>query len=163
MDSIIRKFNLKEVVPNRYLYHLTNKENRSSILYNGLIPMSFANSSWIDTPSLLYPNSVFANNTDYFPCFFPLDEWLYKPVCHNNIEIWRIDTNECSNIWYRDTNILNSVMTLGKIPPKALKLFRINRDNIETPESLLIYGLMLEDYIYPIDPFTDTPLVKPKK
>jgi len=163
IDIVIRKIKLKEITPKRYLYHLTNKENRSSIFQKGLLPVDFKDSHWVNTPCLLYPDAVFANNIDFFPYFFSIDEWLYKPVCHKDIEIWRIDTNECSNIWYEDMNVSDSVMTFEKIPASSLKLFGINRDNIEAPNSLLIYGLMLEDYIYPIDAITGKAIIEPKE
>lgn len=152
----------KIVTPKKYVYHLTDKKNRGSIAKFGLLPMPFNKSVWKDSVKLYYPDAVFANNSEDFKEFFPIDEWAYVSKSFKNLEVWRINTEIANAIWYEDFRCHNSVYTTEKIPLEALNLFGINFDHITDPQGCLRWELSISEYLYEIDIKTGFALEKPK-
>jgi hypothetical protein len=64
--------NFEPHIPNKFIYHVSLKKTRESILKNGLIPMPYDNSEWARTSSLRYPDAIFVNNQMTIPGGFIL-------------------------------------------------------------------------------------------
>jgi hypothetical protein len=158
----MKKTTLEIITPNRYVYHLSDIGNRLSINNNGLLPMSFKKSKWKDSSCLKYPNAVFANNSNYFPHFFPIDEWIYRPQYYPDLDVWRIDTHKFKATWFKDNRFIDSVFTIKKIPRRAIKLYCINHSYITDNSGCLLPSLMLSEYIYSVNPITGKPSRLPK-
>lgn len=110
------------VEPTRYVYHSTSVENRDSILKSGLIPKSSDESKeWFYGIHLSYPKAIFATMVD-------LKTGIINPWKNDdNVDIWRIDTNELNNEWFIDLNYVDEkdnkhIMTFQPIPSKYLEI-----------------------------------------
>jgi hypothetical protein len=118
----------KRVVPERYAYHITFDCYRESILKNGLIPKSCAESRWgFKNDDDQYPAMVFANNTDLVDYFFYFDDY-YESFDSDRWDIWQIDTEVYKGEWFIDLNTCKSgvhICTAHDIPTEALTLLRI--------------------------------------
>lgn len=146
------EMNLKKTKTQRYVYHLSYKYNRASILKKGLRGRD-------QHPNLAEP--VFAHNKPipdliWFP--FILDSWewkqknKYKLIANSNYDfmkieslikgydVWEIDTFKINNMtWYKDPwsmkDFLNDVnysyyvVTEGWIPPSVLKLYTFHEEH----------------------------------
>jgi len=159
-------YKLVKTEPLRYIYHLSRRKHRASIAKKGLLPQSFHKSQWSDSPGLYYPDAIFASNLTDFTWFFHIEEWVFISLNSeytDNIDVWRIDTLKCNNVWYADKSWPFGIFTTKKIPLKAISLFRINTKNITDSEDTLIDNLMISDYLYPVDPDTGRTLRRPRK
>jgi len=155
----IRYYPLKKIITQQYIYHITDRKKRYSILKNGLTPGSFERKNY---PDLTYPEGVYGNNSSDFSSFFPVDEWLYIPANNEHFDVWEIDTTIYKGIWYRDFNFhFDSVFTFDRIPSSALELYNINQKNILTPEKTLIHGLTLRNCIYHINKYNGNEIELP--
>lgn len=121
----IKSDKLVRVNPPRYVYHVSSKKFRNSILEHGLLPM--ASDKW--SVELRYNPAIFAS-TDEHNLFFPLTQYS---------DLWQIDTLNIPNLWYSDININklsgvvnhnNFIMTDDPIPVKNLKLISENDTEI---------------------------------
>jgi hypothetical protein len=114
----IKDLYTERVFPPRYIYHVSNKDNRDNILKNGLELKSWDEGNWLLEPELYYPPSIFAIE-DY-------SDWEYK--VGKNRDIWEIDTKGLKNKWQKDLNFykkmngLDAYMTFEPIPANHLTL-----------------------------------------
>lgn len=136
----------KKVVPRRYVYHVSYKANRSSILNNGLIGSNCT--------TIKYRNAIFAHNAitpDYswFPfCWDVCYDWDFNvkfknpnlDFAHNlsryGYDFWQIDTKMLPHEWFVDTPAQDEfldgskypffIVTFGRIPPGALQLYKLH-------------------------------------
>ena len=111
------------MLPERYVYHVTTKDKRDSILKEGLIPKASEHSSWgFKNDEDQYPPMVFANNTEFIHDFFYLLEGGYVD---EKFDVWKIDTELFDGNWYADLNLnglRDYVCTPEKIPIEVLTL-----------------------------------------
>jgi hypothetical protein len=118
---------LKRIIPDRYVYHVSPRKNRESILLNGLVLKNSSESKW--DAEYAYPKSIFAmNGVDTRK----VDLWQ-----RGIGDVWRIDTKKLSNKWWDDLNIgdkSKAIMTFDPIPPKYLKLSKKSIDLEELSE-----------------------------
>tara|TARA_S200002703_G_scaffold119198_2_gene104949 strand:+ start:480 stop:884 length:405 start_codon:yes stop_codon:yes gene_type:complete len=113
--------NLVEVKPNRYLYHTSNPMFRDKISKEGLVPQGKSD-SWLSDTNI-DGNVIFAVNSD------DKEDWWDSSY---DDDIYRIDTRNLKNKWYRDPNYVSgiyksnypAIITFDKIPTRALKLIR---------------------------------------
>lgn len=136
------------VKTNRFLFHVSLKKNRKSILKKGLI----------GHPEEIngYTNAVFAHNSSipayrWYPFCFdvdwywdysmtfddPMDDFAYQ-MKKNGYDFWRIDTWQLKNRWFLDNVGMNDfyegsnyplfVVTFDNIPPYALKRYKIHAE-----------------------------------
>ncbi len=112
---------LNRIKPQRFVYHVSKRENRKSIDQQGLRTNT-------DNGILNFQNAVFANNSncgDWFP--FVID--VFEECNFNDYDIWRIDTNKINNEWFIDNRCLGAnwgdahILSHKAIPRFALDLF----------------------------------------
>jgi hypothetical protein len=137
----------QKIKTRRFVYHLTYKVHRESILKKGLLANCYENQ---------YKNAIFAHNTSkpshlwypYVLDVYDIPYHLLNIVVNNdycietdflllNYDIWRIDTKALKRQWYFDNIAISQflegenypyyVMTFGNIPPTALKLVNLSK------------------------------------
>jgi len=111
-ESFDRK--LKEVKPNRYLYHTSNSFFRDNIYKGGLIPKGKSETWLSDTK--IDGKVIFAVNSDN------KEDWWDSTY---DDDIWRIDTSNLNNKWYNDPNFEvddNRIITFESIPSFSIEL-----------------------------------------
>lgn len=110
ITCIFKETKIREVKPQRYVYHQTDKENIDDILKDGLKPKE---SDGRFTKEMDYPPAIFASNSDKL--FYDDDDTI----------VLKIDTTLIQNIWWVDLNFYNSdiyIMTFEPIPPSAISI-----------------------------------------
>jgi len=143
-----------KVIPQQYVYHVTLKNKRDSILLNGLLAQDHVQGEWgFEREEAKYPSMVFANNTEIVTDFFYFEEcWglFYSELW----DVWRIDTEIYHGDWYTDLN-MGHYGTLGvyictsqNIPNNALTLLRI-ADGICSVCGCIDYGLSTSKVLKP--------------
>ncbi len=109
----IKDIHNSRIKPDRFVYHFSNKENRSLILKDGLIPKSHKfSTNWKHSNDLAYPPALFAINHQ-------TDTW------RDDMDKWRIDTSKIANKWWMDLNFHKRddvVMTFEAIPLDCIEL-----------------------------------------
>ena len=112
-----------QIIPNRFLYHVSPREKREKIIHLGLLPHR-------------YQNAVFANNMDidYLHYFYPFcfDQWTARIFEH---DIWIIDTSKFDSHWHIDPYMAQGpdyVCTQQNIPAYALRLVTIKPQKVST-------------------------------
>lgn len=111
------------ITPKRYIYHVSPRCNRESIMSLGLLPGGekgavFANNLEINCPWSFYP--------------FCMDPLWTMPVF--DFDFWLIDTAKISALWHEDPFLLDDqyVCTLQNIPVSALRLLTLNPLSVST-------------------------------
>lgn len=111
----IKDIYLKRVKATKYIYHTTKKENKQSIIKNGLVPK--LNKNFLDSDiNLSHPKAIFATMSNI------KDVWQYNP---DENDLWQIDTSKIDNKWFQDLNMPNwkgLIVTYDKIPFDAIEL-----------------------------------------
>ena len=114
----IKNLLLKRVKPPKFVYHVAEKDNKKSILKNGLIPKM--------------------NDEDYGDCNYN-KPFIFATIDKNRLviygdiyDVWIIDTSLITNKWFIDFNYANSsninhIITENSIPPIALKCVDYNK------------------------------------
>ena len=121
---------IKVIKPQRYVWHLTPKHNRKSILRYGL------------KANLSEHNSVFANNQSknidfFYPFCIDLYNERFSDEFYLEYDYWRIDTFKIKASWFIDPNMENGpkeymgssknfIVTESSIPKEALSLYKID-------------------------------------
>ena len=120
-----------KVIPQQYVYHVTRKTKRDSILENGLLAQDHAQGEWgFENEQAKYPPMVFANNTEVVTDFFYFDD-CYGLFNSEKWDVWRIDTEIYHGDWFTDLNMGRFgklgvyICTSQNIPLNALTLMRI--------------------------------------
>ncbi|TXB66152.1 hypothetical protein FRY74_06155 [Vicingus serpentipes] len=140
------------IIPNRFVYHITSKENRENILNKGILSNSNKN--------IGYNNAVFAHNcelinTNWYPFILDQYEWdfdeeigwyrdspknILKRAIKKYYDIWRIDTKYLNRTWFIDDvgekefggsfikNRKLYIVTFGDIPKEAIRLCEIRNE-----------------------------------
>lgn len=109
--------NLVEVKPNRFVYHKSNPYFRELISKQGLLPKE-KSETWLTTTKI-DGEVIFATNSDNS------EDWFDSPY---DDDIYRIDTNNLENKWYRDPNFGSKnkenkhIITFEKIPVSSIEL-----------------------------------------
>ena len=146
----------KEIKPNRYVYHITSKVFRESILTKGLVAKT--------SKYLPYQNSIFAHNCklitmEWYPLVFdkytwpiletydwsweqPSDSELITKAINRYYDIWQIDTYVHSTKWYIDdigqkelgASFVSTsdlyIVSNGNIPKEAITLCHLRKDKL---------------------------------
>lgn len=114
----------EKVSPPRYVYHTSKKDNRESILKQGILAKDFSESYWKgEGPELDYGRPlVFVSKTDKVG-----ELWMGDPSY--NRDVWRIDTTKFDADWFEDPNTAhlidkNELTTTSSIPPYAIELVK---------------------------------------
>lgn len=114
----------EKVSPPRYVYHTSKKDNRESILKQGILAKDFSESYWKgEGPELDYGRPlVFVSKTDKVG-----ELWMGDPSY--NRDVWRIDTTKFDADWFEDPNTAhlidkNELATTSSIPPYAIELVK---------------------------------------
>jgi len=135
------------IIPSRYICHVTSPENRDSINKNGLLPsLGFR---------AVFKGKIFANNgafpsNNWYPFNIDfLDDCLMGNVSDDldflewagKYDIWMIDTLKIKNLWYCDSpdwciEPCLQIFTEEAIPRSALKLFKTEK---------MVHSIHLED------------------
>lgn len=105
---------LVEVIPNKYVYHVSNPIFRDKISEEGLIPKE-KSESWLSNTKI-DGKVIFAVNSDN------KEDWWDSTY---DDDIYRIDTTNLTNKWYNDPNfdlIDNRIITFEGIPIESIKL-----------------------------------------
>lgn len=106
---------LEEVLPNKYVYHKSNKIFRDRISKEGLIPKGRSETWLSDTK--IDGEVIFATNSD------DKKEWFDSTW---DDDIYKIDTSKLKNKWFKDPNFnwSNSyhIITFEKIPVSSIQL-----------------------------------------
>jgi hypothetical protein len=129
-------FKEEEVLPNKYIWHLSSPKNRESILKNGIL-------------CNIEHYAVFANNLSLSKkniqlCWpVPIDRYEYPhglsklKDLFNCFDFWKIDTTKIDFIWKVDPILRNDfsayklrtplvyICTKNNIPPYAIELGKI--------------------------------------
>jgi hypothetical protein len=92
-------------IPNKFVYHVSLKTNRESILKNGLLPMAYDISEWTRTSKLRYPDSIFVNNQDDYSWWFYIADGMWQDINIDKYDIWKINTSQLNNSWFIDENM----------------------------------------------------------
>lgn len=111
--------NLKEVIPNRYVYHTSNPIFRDKISKEGLVPKG-KSESWLSNTKI-EGKVIFVVNEN---------ENNYRWDSTYDDDIYKIDTLNLKNKWYNDPNFGEDrlhLITFESIPPRFIKL--IHRGN----------------------------------
>jgi len=106
--------NLKDVKPNKFLYHTSNPSFRDSITKQGLIPKG-KSEAWLSDTNI-DGEVIFAVNSDN------KKDWWDSTY---DDDIYRIDTTKLDNKWYCDPNFDmkdHRIITFEKIPSSSIKL-----------------------------------------
>lgn len=105
--------NLIEIKPNKFIYHISNPYFRDKISKEGLIPKSKSETWLSDTK--IDDSVIFASNSN------DIDKW-FIPLYDD--DIYRIDTTNLNNKWFRDPNSDNDnwIITFDKILPEYIEL-----------------------------------------
>jgi len=104
---------LKEITPNRYVYHTSNPIYREGIAREGLKPKG-RSESWLTTTPIR-GSVIFAVNSND-------EEYLWNSTYDD--DIYMIDTASLDNKWYQDPNFNDGIhmVTYEAIPQQALEL-----------------------------------------
>jgi hypothetical protein len=104
---------LKEIVPNRYVYHTSNPIYRERISREGLLPKG-RSESWLTTTAIRGKVIFAVNSND--------KEYVWNSTYDD--DIYRIDTFSLDNKWYQDPNFEDGIhmVTFQAIPSQALEL-----------------------------------------
>lgn len=105
---------LVEVIPSKYVYHVSNPIFRDKISEEGLIPKE-KSESWLSNTKI-DGKVIFAVNSDN------KEDWWDSTY---DDDIYRIDTTNLTNKWYNDPNfdlIDNRIITFEGIPIESIKL-----------------------------------------
>jgi hypothetical protein len=133
-------------IPNKFVYHVSLKTNRESILKNGLLPMAYDISEWTRTSKLRYPDSIFVNNQDDYSWWFYIADGMWQDINIDKYDIWKINTSQLNNSWFIDENMNdkgNYLFTKKPIPYKSIELYQLDSVCCMHCKSL-IEGLSLE-------------------
>ena len=106
--------NLEEVKPNRFVYHKSNPYFRELISKQGLLPKGKSD-AWLTTTKI-DAEVIFATNSD------KPEDWFDSPY---DDDIYRIDTKDLSNKWFKDPNFDSKskhMVTFEKIPVSSIEL-----------------------------------------
>lgn len=129
-NSLTNQNLFQKIKPQRFVWHLSPRKNRKSILKQGLIA---ALSSY---------GCVFANNQSRdIDFFYPFCVYLYygdfTQESYLAYDYWKIDTSMIKADWFIDPNMANGpeeymgtsrnfIFTEASIPPEALTLHKID-------------------------------------
>ena len=113
------KLDLIEVIPNKYVYHTSNPIFRDKISEEGLIP-KYKSESWL-SDTKIDGQVIFAVNSDN------KKDWWNSTY---DDDIYRIDTTNLKNKWYKDPNFNDgiyksnypAIITFDKIPVDSIQL-----------------------------------------
>lgn len=163
LNSSLGHFDLSEVVfkslytqrvsPQRYVYHCSPKENRESIMKNGLIPKGSSESKeWGGLIYLDYPPVIFATNKGGDSV------WTWR----SGKDLWRIDTQGLNNKWWYDLNFFGNedyqqkhIMTFEPIPPSHIEMVNETPKPTPPPKAIKKDRIMNDDGSYPKRQFFD--------
>lgn len=115
------------IIPQRFIYHVSLKINRSNISSQGLTPKDSSTGNWSHSKIIKYPAGIFANNTTIVSDLFYIQEAIYDKFPKHLFDIWKIDTLGLNNQWFLDSNLSNCqdyIFSPTAIPAKNLKLYR---------------------------------------
>lgn len=113
-ESIEFSEKLTKIVPNRYVYHKSNPHFRNEISKMGLIPKGKSETWLSDTK--IDGKVIFATNSGN------PDDWFDSTW---DDDIYKIDTRELENKWFKDPNFPNGshhIITPDPIPNSAIEL-----------------------------------------
>lgn len=123
LGNIEQMLNSPVISPKRYVYHVSPRCNRESIMILGLMPGK-------------HKPAVFANNLD-INC-----PWSFYPFCMDPLwempvfeyDFWLIDTAKICAVWHEDPFLLDDqyVCTLQNIPARALRLLTLKPLSVKT-------------------------------
>jgi hypothetical protein len=148
---------IKKIQPQKFVWHLSPKKNRASILYSGL------NTLMIDD------KCVCANNQSHNILFFYpfcldiyFDRFSYEDML--KFDFWRIDTRKVKGEWYIDPNMergpknymgssKNFIITEASIPVEALTLFKIDMRFMSKESVIKVKTSYYDGYINGSYPF----------
>ena len=132
---------IERVIPQRYVWHVSETSNRSSILSHGL------------RHDFSHHDAIFANNQSMnIRHFFPF--CLDSEFRENDLfdyDFWRIDTSKVKANWFVDPNMMKAseeinlcnefyVVTETSFPLEAMDLFTINFK--------YLYPTSIVDFVY---------------
>jgi hypothetical protein len=136
---------IERIIPQRYVWHVSETSNRSPILSHGL------------RHDFSHHDAIFANNQSmnirhFFPFCLDLD---FDERDLRDYDYWRIDTLKIKTNWFIDPNMLRAseeinlnkeffVVTESSIPSEALDLFTLNFKYI-TPINTVDFLFLNED------------------
>jgi hypothetical protein len=150
---------IKKIQPERFVWHVTSKRNRQSILATGLDAQKSKH------------NAVCANNQSrnilfFYP--FCINEYNgeFTPLMLTQYDYWRIDTTKVSADWYIDPNMKggpsefmgsdrNFVVTETSIPVEALTLYKIDMRYINKRSYVRAKTDYYEGYMFELYPSMD--------
>ena len=117
LNELNHNSKLKQVKPNKYVYHNSNPFYRDKISKEGLIPKGKSETWLSDTK--IDGEVIFATNSD------DENEWFDSTY---DDDMYRIDTSRLKNKWYLDPNFGDNdnpyIITFEKIPLSAIKLIK---------------------------------------
>jgi hypothetical protein len=131
-ENINQNKHLKEIKPNKYVYHTSNPIFRDKISKEGLIPKGKSETWLSDTK--IDGEVIFATNNDN------TKEWFDSGY---DDDIYKIDTNKIKNKWYLDPNFVDDEWVEYK--GKYIKLPNNNKeyDHIITFEKIPLDSIEL--------------------
>ncbi len=135
---------INKVIPQEFVWHVSLRENRDSILKFGLRPDKSEH------------NCIFANNqSKKIKLFYPFCLEIYFGAYSNDIlhayDYWRINTARVEGDWYIDPNMSNIplgfpanacdyVVTESPIPSAAIKLYCVSERFSDKRFSVIVSG-----------------------
>lgn len=87
---------MKQIIPNKYIYHVSNPIFRNKIKKHGLIPRGKSEGWLEDTP--IRGKVIFATNSE------DPEDWFNSTY---DDDIYQIDTSKIDNKWYEDPNFID--------------------------------------------------------
>jgi hypothetical protein len=157
--AVLLKNKIKSVTPNKFVWHVSYRKHRESILKHGLIPQESSKSEdWGNNKHIKYPKVIYVNNHNDFTWWFPFMESCYCELDTTKYDVWKIDTEMvCKKGWYTDYNLTSDadfLFTFNRIPPEALSLHVITPENFLGEYEHMVYGLPMDAYVSEIDKTT---------
>lgn len=127
---------ITKITPQKYVWHVSPKRNRQSILNFGL------------NAELSEHKCVFANNQSrnidfFYPFCVDIYYECFRDEDYLEYDYWRIDISKVNGIWYIDPNMKNGpkefmgssrnfIVTESSVPAEALTLFKIDARFLRT-------------------------------
>jgi hypothetical protein len=122
--------NIQPVKPKRYLWHVTRKHNRNSIIQHGL-------RTELSAHKCIFANNQSRNIDFFYPFCIHLFYETFEDEQYLEYDYWRIDTKKVKADWFIDPNMKNGpkeymgssknfLFTQSSIPKEALRLFKID-------------------------------------
>jgi hypothetical protein len=129
---------LKEIIPNKYVYHTSNSYFRDVISKEGLIPKGKSETWLSNTP--IEGKVIFAVNSDN------KKDWWDSTY---DDDIYKIDTTKLKNKWYIDPNFDledKRIITFENIPPNSIELIYKGTGSDSLNESINIENPSTDEY-----------------